>query len=178
MKSSIGWLLALAGCAVAAQPAERTDAGDPLRSAECMQALDSLQAQEAAAASPRASGAADGRAQRPADAALQASRRRAASACLASRPDVPPPPGRMAEPPVAVPPIAPPPAAVPRPAAPVSRIEPPGPLLKPADKPTFITTCDDTGCWANDGSRLNRTGPNLWGSRGVCTVQGVFVNCP
>jgi hypothetical protein len=45
-------------------------------------------------------------------------------------------------------------------------------------RPYAITSCDAGGCWANDGSRLNRVGPNLWGPRGVCTVQGTLLQCP
>ena len=46
------------------------------------------------------------------------------------------------------------------------------------EKPYAITSCDAGGCWANDGSRLNRLGPNLWGPRGICTVQGSLLQCP
>jgi hypothetical protein len=41
-----------------------------------------------------------------------------------------------------------------------------------------ITTCDPGGCWASDGSRLQRFGPNLVGPRGVCTVQASQLHCP
>ena len=52
------------------------------------------------------------------------------------------------------------------------------PPRAPAERPYAITSCDSGGCWANDGSRLNRVGPNLWGPRGICTVQGSLVQCP
>ena len=156
-------LAARAG-AVAADAA----ATDPLQSAECRDALAALARREAAsAAAPSPSGA------RSPDAALQASRSRAAHACLASRAD-PPVPQRFAQPPLAVPSvtIARPvlPAAVP--AAP-SMIAP-----RPAEPPRFTLTCDALGCWANDGTRLNRVGPDLWGSRGACSVQGTLLQCP
>lgn len=168
--------VALAGGAAAAQavdPPRSPD--DPLQSADCRQALESLQVQEAAAlASPWANGPSDGRGQRAPDARLQASRRNAAAACLASRDDPPPAPQHLAQPPIVVAPIT-----VARPTAPPAlRIEPMTPLPKPVDRPRFTMSCDAAGCWADDGSRLNRVGPNLWGSRGVCTVVGTLLQCP
>src|SRR3982751_6437004 len=80
---------------------------DPLQAPECRQALAALQEQEAAAAStptPRAP-APERRGARAADPRLEASRQRAARACLASRADPPPAPGRFAQPPMAVPPV-------------------------------------------------------------------------
>jgi hypothetical protein len=46
------------------------------------------------------------------------------------------------------------------------------------ERPYAVTSCDPGGCWANDGSRLNRVGTNLWGKRGVCTLQGTLLQCP
>ena len=163
--------------------AAAAQAGDPLQSAECRRALDALQAQEAAAAAELHASArfeADGFRRVP-DAKLAAARRHAALACLASRADDVPshsPPealqGRLAQPPIAVAPVgvAPPRQSSPRPIEPI-----PAPLRPPA-RPQFIVSCDAFGCWADDGSRLNRIGPNLAGPRGLCTVQGSVLSCP
>jgi hypothetical protein len=120
---------------------------------------------------PQASAASGARGPRAIDADFEASRRRAAQACLASRAD-PPPPQRFAQPPMAVSPIA----VVPPRALPPLPVVPPPP--RSADPPRFIVSCDPGGCWANDGSHLNRMGPNLWGSRGICSVQGALLQCP
>jgi len=135
------------------------------------------------------------RAARP---ALVAARRQAAIACLASRADPPPAPQRMAQPPIAVAPVgagstAAGPVGSSRPtadagpiavtrgaipaAAPAVAPAPPSPA-SPPPAPTTILSCDTLGCWANDGSRLNRVGPNLWGPRGSCTAQGPLLQCP
>jgi len=34
------------------------------------------------------------------------------------------------------------------------------------------------GCWASDGTRVDRFGPNLGGRRGVCTLSGAVLQCP
>ena len=166
--------LALAGSAVAARAADAPRApGDPLESADCRRALEALRTQEAAAVA-EASRPSDGGRPRVPDARFEASRRQAAQACLASRADPPTRPQRFAQPPIAVSPIAvvPPRAQPPLPIAPV------GPPPKAVEPPRFILSCDPGGCWANDGSRLNRVGPNLWGSRGMCSVQGTLLQCP
>ena len=73
--------------------------------------------------------------------------------------------------------VLPPPAPGPAPALPALR-EPPPAVARPPDRPRFITTCDAIGCWADDGSRLDRVGPDLRGPRGLCTVQGTLLTCP
>ncbi len=157
------FLLTVALAAGVASAAE----GNPLESADCRKALDALQAQEAAApAQP------EERERRAAPAALEAARRRAALACLGGRADAPPPPGRLAQPPVSVAPITVAPAA-----PPPAPARPAVPLPRPAP-PTVVTACDSLGCWASDGTRLQRVGPNLFGPRGLCIVQGAVVNCP
>ena len=110
------------------------------------------------------------------DAKLAASRRRAAQACLATRADPPrvPQPLRLAQPPIAVAPVG----AGRAPAAPPLPGTPPMPAPRPAEPPRFVLSCDPCGCWANDGTRLDRFGPNLSGPRGVCTLQGAQVQCP
>jgi hypothetical protein len=148
--------------------------GDPLQSPACLGALEALQAQEATlAAAPPASGGAH-ELRRPAvGAGLEASRRRATRACLASSADPQrplPPPGRLAQPPIAVPPLG---AA--RLAAPPV-VLPGTPALPP--QPRFVTSCDPGGCWTSDGSRVNRVGPTLWGSRGACITVGTVTQCP
>lgn len=165
--------LSLMGSAAAAEAVDPPRI-DPLQSSECRRALESLQVQEeTSAAAPRASG--PGARERAPDANLASKRRLAAQACLASRADPPVQAQRGAQPPIAVSPVT-----VARPAArPAAPMQPPGPALpKPADRPTFIMSCDAVGCWGNDGSRLNRMGPELWGPRGACTVQGALLQCP
>ena len=156
--------------------------GDPLESAECRRALATLNAEEAAVAgSAHAGGGVSANDRRLIDARLAPARRQAARACLARRAD----PatlsiGRLVRPtPVATPPLTVGPASSPAPMAATARaapLVPPPP--SPADKPYAITACDAGGCWANDGSRLNRVGPTLWGPRGICTVQGSLLQCP
>jgi hypothetical protein len=150
-------------------------AGATLESADCRQALESLRAQEAAVLAARqAGGQSDGRYQRSPDAKLEELRRHAARACLGGRADSPPPSQRFAQSPIVVPPIA-----FTRPSLPPARpIEPAGPSPKQVQPPTVITGCDPLGCWANDGSRLIRVGPDLLGPRGFCSVQGTLLHCP
>ncbi|MEP7057280.1 MAG: hypothetical protein ABI809_05855 [Caldimonas sp.] len=183
--------LVLAAASSSAQTVDATAAeADPLGSTDCRAALDSLRAQEAAAASAaEANTAVDPHRRRAPAAALEAARRRAAGACLATRADPPPRPQRFGRPPIAVDPVTPAaPNAAPGPVlsvAPVAGARPAAPpaapvvtLPKPAEAPRFILSCDPVGCWANDGSRLNRVGPNLWGGHGACSVQGTLLLCP
>jgi hypothetical protein len=139
---------------------------EPLGSVECRQALASLQAREAVIVAARQAGAPFAP-----DASLQSLRRQAARACLGSRADSPPSPQRVVRPPVVVPPIV-----VARPAPPPQM--PVLPSLKPIEPNLVVTTCDAVGCWASDGSRLQRVGPNLLGPRGLCSVQGTLLHCP
>ena len=142
---------------------------DPLDSVECRQALELLQAREAAVLAARQAGG-----PLAAEAALQGSRGRAAQACLGSRADSPPAPQRV-YPPVVVPPIA---VGRPAPTPRALSIAPTGPALRPAEPPAVVTACDAVGCWASDGSRLQRVGPNLLGPRGLCSVHGTLLHCP
>jgi len=166
----------------AAPPAQATAApGDPLASAECQRALAALNAEEAVVAeSSRAGGGVTANDRRLIDARLAPMRRQAARACLARRAD----PAtlsseRLMRPtPVTTQPLAVAPASSPAPTPATARAAPLAPPTTPADKPYAITSCDAGGCWANDGSRLNRVGPNLWGPRGICTVQGSLLQCP
>jgi hypothetical protein len=173
-------LLLLCTAAVRAQPAQ-----DPLQSPECQRAMAALQAEEAASAPPAgASAPARREALAAASAASAASspsipphlaalRRAAARACLGTHADVLPAPQRALQPPVAIQaPALPGPVRVPRLPAPAVTLpaEPP--------RPSYVTSCDPGGCWASDGSRLQRAGPNLIGPRGFCTQQGALLSCP
>jgi hypothetical protein len=136
-------------------------AGDPLKSSACGEAIAALEAAREAARRD------------PALVSTEALRQRATQLCLGGG-DSPTRPARAMQAPIAVPPpvIAPPgpPAA--------ARI-PPTPL-PPVDigRAPTITSCDLNGCWASDGSRLNRVGPQLHGPSGPCTVQSGLAYCP
>ena len=182
---SVTILALLQGAFAAAGPPPT--AGDPLHSAECRSALQALQVEESAVgpasrvASPAASAprAADGTRvdspTRPRSPKLATARRQAAAACLAGRADPPALPQRLAQPAIAVPPVTEPRPPVPSAMRPGTAL--PSPAL-PVPGPTTVLSCDIGGCWANDGSRLNRVGPTLWGPRGACTVQGTLLQCP
>lgn len=146
-------------------------------------------------------GASPSAARRPENAAARArlvrAREAAAQACLGPVKPMPAP-GRagIATPgaPVVVPPAAAPPVRpaigpdgvlVPGPTstppqtpslAPTAKPTPPAP--QPTRRPLVTTSCDPAGCWADDGSRLQRFGNQLVGPRGVCTVTGSVLNCP
>ena len=149
---------------------------DPLHSTACVQALDALQAQEAAlAAAARQNEGAGERVEPAMRSALQTLRRRAARDCLGSQLDAPPPvQQRLLQPPVSGASAAPPPATwhVTPPAAAAA----PPPIRIPPLR--TITACDPMGCWANDGTRLQRIGSTLYGPLGLCTVQGAVLSCP
>ncbi|HYF18172.1 MAG TPA: hypothetical protein VEA40_09925 [Ramlibacter sp.] len=135
-----------------------TAAADPLKSAACGERLSVLQAARSGNA--------------PA-AQVEAARLAATQACLggggaAVRPSP------TAQPPLQVPPVAIEPPAAARP--PVPMAPPPPPVA--IERPPVITSCDDGGCWASDGSRLNRSGPVLIGPNGLCTVTGNVARCP
>jgi hypothetical protein len=156
-----------------------TATGDPLQSADCRRALAELNAKEAAVAeTSRASSGVTANDRQLIDATLAPARRHAARSCLARAAD----PAPLASPPLMRPaPIATAPLVV----APASSPTPTTPRTAPlpsasarTEKPFAITSCDAGGCWANDGSRLNRVGPNLWGPRGICTVHGSLLQCP
>lgn len=157
-------------CATAAAQATGTT-----RSPDCERALRALQAREDVAASaPDAAPRADGRRRAP-DARLLALRRQAAQRCLGGKADLPVPQRQVQAPVTVAPPAAPPIAPVVAP--PVSAAPPAAPPPRNAP-PTVVTSCDPTGCWASDGSRLDRMGQNLLGPRGLCSVQGNLLQCP
>ena len=148
----------------------------PMGSDACRRALDSLGREEAGAGEgPRATPG-PGSTQAGVAPALAQARRAAAVACLGPGADGASAPQRRAETPVGVPGMRIAPAVGPtRPDARSSAsTQPP---LKPR-LPLVLTSCDTTGCWASDGTRLNRIGPALHGPRGACSVAGTAVNCP
>lgn len=157
-------LVVLCGAA-AAQP------HDPPQSPACRQALDALQAHEARM--PRQAPAA-GTASREALARHATLRRQAARACLGGSGNTPPLP-QSPRAPVVVPPVG-----VPLPPA-APAVLPPRPPARPEPAtggPLTITRCDAAGCWTSDGAYMPRAGAQLFGPRGLCSVQGSTVHCP
>lgn len=167
-------LLAVLVCALAPRPGVYAQsAPDPMASAECLKARESLEAAYRAATDRRDDTALK----------LQAARRQAAVVCLgrsgraAAREPLRDAPAPQRTPPAAsVPPVTP---ATP-PAVPGTRSPAPGQATPPVtiQRPTLITTCDEGGCWGTDGARYNRAGSQLVGPRGACSLQGNVVNCP
>lgn len=177
-----------------------------LESAACRGALEALSHEEdrlrvhAAASVPRGMAHApslaspvppSGPASHARGSALPALQRTAAIACLggagaaqtqqrvpapAPDPVLVPGPSRVPAPPASLPGFLsyqlPPPG--------VARAPSPAPTSAPvrqAPLPT-LTGCDAQGCWASDGTRVQRLGPVLIGPRGHCTQTGPFLNCP
>jgi hypothetical protein len=185
--SAVGALVAVAGNSSAAAPSDET-----LGSAICRQALATVQLQEdQILAARRRDQPADNRERPVTPAALVKARRQAAQVCLRDRADPaqPQPQGRLAQPPVEVAPMrVPSPTRV----APAARSTggsagtsagPKGatglpPVLRPAPPPPVVVGCDAYGCNASDGTRVNRSGPNLIGPRGLCVQQGLQLICP
>jgi hypothetical protein len=149
--------IALTGASVAGQDS------DPTRSAACRDALDALQAAEAASAPPAS-----------AKARLQPLRQRAAKECLGGTRAGPPPSQRGARAPISVAPVTIVSPAVPRALPPLPEVTPP----RPIGPPTVVLRCDSTQCWASDGSVLQRAGTVLIGPRGACRAQGNELVCP
>lgn len=131
---------------------------DPLKSAACDAALERLQA-----------------ARSTAPASVEARRHDAARVCLGlgAQATLPTRSNRWAQPPIAVPaPIIEPPAR----AATAAAAQPLPPPVR-IDRPPVLTACDLTGCWTNEGTRLQRVGPGLMGQQGPCVAQGSFAYC-
>ena len=145
----------LAALLCAACLGAQAQAGDPLKSTACGEALAALQA---ARGSP----------------ALQPLRQRAAQACLGSTNEARRAP-RTLRPPIAVPPPVIVPPAQP-PALLAAPVPPPPPVV--VGRPPRLTHCDAGGCWADDGTGLRQVGPGLAGPAGLCTLQGGLVYCP
>lgn len=141
---------------------------DPLRAPACLAALEALGRAEDAAAAAKASGSP------PAGpgSALAAARRRVGAVCLGSA-DLTPQPARVRQP-MAVE------SSLPLPASPLRPPGSPGAPLPaaPARPLVTISGCDPAGCWASDGTRLQRQGQLLLGPRGYCTTLGTVLTCP
>lgn len=183
--------LLLLPCLLLAAQGACAQAGDAPSGAACGRALQALQGGEEAAAQAQR---ADPSAHRAALARLQPLRERAARACLQERADDAPPmpampaapgmpgeapaPRRPAQPPRAAPPVSVPPLAYPAPGltpVPLALPAPPPRVVPPAS----ITGCDALGCWASDGTRLQRAAPGvLLGPRGFCSAPGGLLHCP
>lgn len=138
-------------------------ADDLLQTPACRQAMAALQAREDLVAS---------QAHRRPDAGLETLRRQAARACLGAGADAAAPAQRRLQPPIAVAPVTGAAPVLPRP-TPASP-----PLPRPPAVPLTVTGCDAAGCWASDGSRLQRLGADLLGPGGLCRVQGNLLHCP
>ena len=150
-------LLAMASTSL---PVRAADA-DPLHSDDCLRAIASMQVEERAEANRHAGDATAHAALPTPSPALQDARRDAARHCLASRLDVDPPRGRFAQAPISVRPVG------------SIAAQPSSHALAPIvvhaapsspQRPDAVVSCDAGGCWANDGSRLQRVGPVLWGT--------------
>ncbi|HEY0856841.1 MAG TPA: hypothetical protein VGE16_07280 [Albitalea sp.] len=143
-----------------------------IESERCRAALGALQDAQAEAVTKRA-GASPAK---PLDGEtakrLEALRRQAARACLGGTGDPTPHAGQPAPAPLDR-------RSTPRPLA--SPVLPPAPMTPapvPPAPPLTVLSCDSSGCWASDGSRLQQLGPHLLGPRGLCTQQGLMLNCP
>jgi hypothetical protein len=174
LRHLLAMIMATAAVAAAGQT------GDTTVSAACRDALDALQAQEAKALAARG-GASQTQPAAPEagvaapPAILTALRERAARVCLGGSADAQAP-RRGAQAPVAVPPVTPTPSPGTR-FVPVPAPAPAPSLPSRSDQLLTVTGCDPSGCWASDGSRLNRVGSNLVGPHGVCTLQGPLLRC-
>lgn len=163
-------VLAALGRAALAQDAPET--------ADCKQALDALEAREALMAREQApAGQSPQARQQAAQARLAPMREKVIKACLGGRPMTPPPSQHLVRPPISVPSftLTLPPV---RPLASPSVGLAPAAPLRPSSPPVVVTHCDQSGCWASDGSHLQRAGGTLIGPRGICTTVGTMLNCP
>jgi hypothetical protein len=140
--------------------ASRVQAGDPLKSPECGQAIGELET---------------ARSQRNRNPeAVEKARQQAARICFGGTGEAKVP-SRVARAPERVPPphIVPPRA----PTAALAAVPAPQPPLE-IKRPPVATSCDAGGCWDEKGTRFNRMGPVLVGPGGVCSQHGAFLNCP
>ena len=145
-----------------------TPSPDPLHSPDCLQAMVRLQSGEAA--SP---GHAPASAGHPPSAAVLVLRRQAAHACLGTRLDAALPtrgavPAVQLAAPVGVAPIT------------VLRQRVPTTVSTPLVVPGPVTTagCNAAGCFASDGTWMQRVDPQLLGPRGLCSLQVGLISCP
>lgn len=189
---------ALAAGAFAFAAAVWAQPDDTLGSPACRKAMAAVQLQEdqvlaARFVDPAAERRAESRVRPLAPAALIEARRMAARICLRDRADpalATPLQPRLAQPPLELAPgrVAPAPSkpaaraatGMPRAPAPVGANGRAGlpAVPRPAAAPPVIVGCDAYGCNLSDGTRANRSGPNLIGPRGLCVQQGVQLICP
>ncbi len=166
-------LLALA--AALATSAMAAPSNDRLQTAGCVNAMSALHDVEDAVATSAKSGKGAGAADSLVIAKLAELKRVAARTCLGGDGTLTPLPQHVGQQPISVPPVVVSPnTSGPRVPANTSPLMPPvsvAPLRS-------IASCDSVGCWASDGTRLQRFGPNLLGPKGFCTVQGSVLNCP
>jgi hypothetical protein len=146
------FLAALLACCAFVPLAGRAQAADPLKSPECGAAIEQLQAARTGTA-----------------AQAEAARKHAATTCLGA-PDPPRRPGRVLQAPIVVPRTAFEPKPLPR-------LTPPRPALE-IDRPATISSCDATGCWLNQGNRLQHVTPNMMGPSGLCGLAPGAAGCP
>lgn len=146
---------------------------DPLHSPACLAAVQRLTAAEdrskEALTTARAAPTAPMRDER-----LQAARRDVARVCLGFAELTAP--AARARPPLAVDGVGP----APQPTRAPHRGAAAAPAAAPLRPPAMLTltNCDANGCWASDGTRLQRQGTLLLGPRGYCTLLGTVLNCP
>ena len=164
LKATAALLLSLLWTAATA-----TTFADPLHSSECLKAQQALNVFEqfnVQAAQPPASAP-------TVSPRLRVLRQNVARVCLATRLDAQGP-QRQVQPPLSVPPVARLHALPPTQRADLAAN--PATVAQPALR--SITHCDAAGCWASDGTRLRRMGPDLVGAKGVCQLNGSVVTCP
>lgn len=151
---------------------------DRLHSAGCVSAMSALRdvgvAMAGSTESSKGVSAADSRAL----AKLAELKRVAARTCLGGDGTAPPVPQQIGQKPISVAPVSPV-AVTPNPSGlGLPEHTSPRPTTASVAPLTSITSCDPVGCWASDGTRLQKVGPNLLGPKGFCTVQGYALNCP
>lgn len=153
-------------------------APDPPQSCACVQALAVLNDVEEALRPRTGAQAQAGSDQRLLRDRLVVLKQRAASMCLgraAASASIarPVPAGPAVKEPLrqAGPPVTPSQPAARPPLAQTAPAPMPAPLLS-------LVSCDAAGCWASDGTRLQRSGTLLLGPRGYCSAAGSVLNCP
>lgn len=165
-------------CSAGAAPwsVAQTAGGSTIHSPACQKALAEVQAQEAIVLNARGVRApASAPAGKTPD-QLLAMRERAARICLGPGTSGPSPSQHTVQQPITVPSAAPPQSMmVPSAPAPTTTT----PVAPQRNDPLLtIVGCDASSCWTSDGTRLQKSGPNLIGPRGVCTMQGPVLRCP
>jgi hypothetical protein len=163
---------------------------DPMQSSACGAALRELQVQEEVGrlnvVAPTLSSAVPDVSSAPGAAAsgssiaasLIAARRQAAQACLGPAALKQPPRQGQYQQPISVPSVGGLRAgATWRPSA-SAAITAQAAVAMPPGATLALTSCDALGCWASDGSRLDRIGTQLRSPQGLCTAVGAVLNCP